>query len=76
MGFLVAPERGAQTRDRLKRTAEDGKDFVVRNSGDLRKVAEAAIDKGKETVEAQRATLESAYKAGMEAYRSASGDRW
>lgn len=75
LGLLVAPHGGTQTRNRLKESAEDGKDFVLRNSEELRKVAEAAIDRGKEAVEAQRATLESAYRAGMEAYRNASGER-
>ena len=76
LGLLVAPERGTDTRVRLKKSAEEGKDFVLRNSEELRKVAEVAIDKGKEAVETQRATLESAYKAGMEAYRNVSGERW
>ena len=76
VGLLVAPERGAQTRAGLRRTAEDGRDCAVRSSQDLRKVAEVAIDKGKEAVEVQRANLESAYKAGVEAYRNAVGEHW
>lgn len=76
LGLLVAPDRGSQTRAGLRRTAEDGRDFAERSSQDLRKVAEVAIDKGKEAVEVQRANLESAYKAGVEAYRNAVGEHW
>lgn len=75
-GLLVAPKRGDETRSDLRRGAEEGRDFLVRSSDELRKVASEAIDRGKEAVEDQRLHLESALKAGMEAYRKSAGSHW
>lgn len=75
-GLLVAPKRGDLTRAGLRRGASEGRDFVVRNSGELRKAASEALDLGKEAAEAKRAHLESALEAGMEAYRKAAGGHW
>ncbi len=75
-GLLVAPKRGDETRADLRRGAQEGRDFVVRNSDELRKAANEALDLGKEAAEAQRSHLESALVAGMEAYRKAAGGHW
>lgn len=75
-GFLLAPKRGRKTRAALKDSARDGRDFVVRSSGDVRKVASEVLDRAKDAAEAQRAHLESALDAGVEAYRKAAGTHW
>ena len=74
IGLLAAPKSGVETMDDLRKTAEEGKDFVLRSSRELRDVAEQALEKGQDVVDAQRASLESAYRAGMDAYRQASGE--
>lgn len=76
IGLLAAPKSGDQTRDDLRRAAGEGMDFVIRNSGQLRNVAEEAVDRGRGLVEAQRTTVESALRAGMDAYRRAAGENW
>lgn len=68
-GLLVAPNRGDRTRDELYRTASDGCELVKRGSREVRKTAETAVGWGKDMLESQRASLESAYLAGMDAYR-------
>lgn len=75
-GLLLAPARGDLTRERLTRGAHEGKAFVSQSSDELYKVAEVAVGKGREAVQEQRANLESAFRAGMEAYRDASGAHW
>ncbi len=76
LGLLAAPSRGSKTRGDLRRAAERGREFVTRGSADLRKCAEVAVERGRETVQEQRANLDSAYRAGMDAYRRAAGEHW
>ena len=71
-GLLVAPKGGDETAADSRRGDKQGRDFVIRSSGALPKVA----DKGIETVDAQRRHVESALEAGMQAYREAAGGHW
>ncbi len=73
-GLLVAPSRGDKTREGLRRTATDGCDLVRRGSEEFRKSAGSVMDWSKEILESQRVNLESAYQAGMDAYRSKAGE--
>lgn len=75
-GLLLAPSTGDRTRARLTRRAHEGKAFISQSSDELRKVAEVAVGKGRQAVQEQRANLESAFRAGMEAYRDVSGAHW
>lgn len=47
MGLLYAPQSGRQTRKLISRAAEDGADFVVERSRDIRRQAEDAFERGK-----------------------------
>ena len=76
LGLLLAPKAGNETREDLRDAVREGGDFVSRNSKDLRKLAVAAVDRGKEAVESQRSNLESSFRAGVEAYRNALGEHW
>ncbi len=70
-GLLVAPSRGDKTREDLRKAAKDGQDLFRKGSEEVLKSAGVAIDWSRELVESQRENLESAYQAGMDAYRSA-----
>lgn len=48
MGLLYAPQSGRQTRKLISRAAEDGADFVVARSREIRRQAEDAFDRGKD----------------------------
>ncbi len=76
LGLLVAPKPGRQLRADLCEGAEEGRDYIVRTSGELRERAESAVGKGKQAVEEQRDQLQAALQAGVQAYRKALGGDW
>lgn len=47
MGLLYAPQSGRQTRKLISRAAEDGADYVVDRTRDIRRQAEDAYERGK-----------------------------
>ncbi len=49
--------------------AEEGRDFVVSRSEEIRKQAEEALEKGKDMVAKQREQLAAALEAGKQAYQ-------
>ncbi len=69
IGLLVAPHRGEKTRQEVLRTAGDGREIVRKRTTEARRSAEAAVKWSRELLGIQRANLESAYRAGMDAYR-------
>ncbi len=48
VGLLYAPQSGRQTRKLISRAAEDGADFVVARSREIRRQAEDAFERGKD----------------------------
>lgn len=74
VGLLTAPKRGREMREDLRRGAEEGSDFMARSPSELVKTVTDGIREGNDAVAAQRARLESALDAGVEAYRSAAGE--
>jgi gas vesicle protein len=73
-GILFAPKSGEETREDLRRRAEEGRDYLKRRSGELRDKAEEALDRGREAVHGQREQLSAALEAGRRAYREATGN--
>ena len=69
LALLFAPRSGKETRDYIVQKAEEGRDFVVSRSDDIRKQAEDALEKGKEMVAKQREQLAAALEAGKQAYQ-------
>jgi gas vesicle protein len=72
-GILFAPKSGEETREDLRRRAEEGRDYLKRRSGELREKAEQAMDRGREAMHGQREQLSAALEAGRRAYREATG---
>jgi gas vesicle protein len=71
IGMLYAPKSGQETREDLRRRAEDGRDYMVNRAKEAREQANKLVDKGKEVVEQQKDQFRSAYEAGRQAYKDA-----
>ena len=69
LALLFAPKSGEETRDLIAQRAGEGRDYVRTKAGDLRKQAEDAVEKGKETVTKQKDLLSAALDAGKQAYQ-------
>ena len=64
------PSSGEKTREVIASKAEEGRDFVVRKSREVRDQATGYVERGKEVLTEQRDHLSAAVEAGKQAYRS------
>ena len=69
MALLFAPRSGKETRDIIVQKVEEGRDFVVTKSEEIRKQAEEAVEKGRDVVSKQKELLSAALEAGKQAYQ-------
>jgi gas vesicle protein len=69
IALLLAPRSGKETRDNIVQTAEEGRDFVVTKTDEIRKQAEDAVEKGKDLMNKQKDLLSAAVEAGKQAYQ-------
>ena len=69
LGLVLAPETGEEIRGTLKNKADEGKDFLKKQTSDWRESAGDIVDKGREVLNRQRDTLNDAIQAGKQAYR-------
>jgi len=69
VGLLFAPKSGEETRDLLMSKADEGKEFLKKQTEGLRDSANDLVDKGRDAVGRQRDTLNDAIQAGKQAYR-------
>jgi gas vesicle protein len=69
MALLFAPRSGKDTRDMIVQKAEEGRDFVVAKSEEIRKQTEDAVEKGRDLVNKQKELLSAALEAGKQAYQ-------
>lgn len=68
IGLLFAPQSGEETREFIKGKADEGKDYLKRQSEDLRAKADDLTDKGRDVLNRQRDNLADALAAGKQAY--------
>lgn len=69
IGLLFAPRSGEETRDMLMSKADEGKDYLKRQTDDLKGSASGIVDKGRDVINRQRDSLSDAIEAGKQAYR-------
>ena len=69
LALLFAPRSGKETRNLIVQKAEEGRDFVVTKTDELRKQAEEAVEKGRGLVTKQKELLSAALEAGKQAYQ-------
>jgi len=72
LGILFAPQSGEETRKLIADKTEEGRDYLLRKSRQVREQAADYIDRGKETVAKQREQIAAAIEAGKQAYRAES----
>ncbi len=69
LGMLFAPKSGDETRDLLMSKADEGKEYLKKQSATWQQSASDLVDKGKEAIGKQKDTLNDAVEAGKQAYR-------
>ena len=69
IGMLFAPKSGEETRDLLLSKADEGKEFLKKQTTVLRDNASELVDKGRDVVSRQKENLNEAIEAGKQAYR-------
>jgi gas vesicle protein len=69
LGILLAPRSGEETRQMLKEKADEGTEYLKRQSADLRENANDLLDKGRQALDRQRDQVAEAMAAGRQAYR-------
>ena len=71
VGLLLAPKTGPETRDLLLSKADQGKDYLLRRTDDLKDSASDLVEKGRTVILKQKDQLNAAVEAGRQAYRDA-----
>ncbi len=69
LGMLFAPKSGDETRDLLMSKADEGKEYLKKQSQTWKDSASDLMDKGKDVLSKQKDTLNDAMAAGKQAYR-------
>jgi gas vesicle protein len=69
VGILYAPKSGRETREQLRESAEEGRDYLVARGREAREQVKDYVEKGKDVVGKQRDQINSAIEAGRSAYR-------
>lgn len=72
MGVLYAPRSGRETRESLKSTAQEGRDYLKNRSREARENVGDWVERGKEVVSRSKEQFGSAVDAGRRAYRETS----
>jgi gas vesicle protein len=69
VGMLFAPKSGGETRDLLMSKADEGKEYLKKQTSGLRDSAGDLLNKGRDVVSRQKDNLNDAIEAGKQAYR-------
>jgi gas vesicle protein len=74
VGILYAPKSGDELRQQLREVAEDGRNSVKERARQARDQAGNWAEKGRDYLNQQKEQIRSAYEAGRQAYREATGN--
>jgi len=69
IGMLFAPKSGEETRGMIMNKADEGKEYLKKQTSGLVDSANDLMDKGREMIGRQKDTLNDAIEAGKRAYR-------
>ncbi len=69
LGMLFAPKSGNETRELILNKADQGKDFIKKQTASIQDTATTLVDKGRDIIGRQRDNINDAVQAGKQAYR-------
>src|SRR5258708_27237694 len=70
LGMLFAPKSGEETRGLLLSKADEGREFLKKQTADLKDNAGDLLNKGRDVISRQKDTLNDAIAAGEKAHRA------
>ncbi len=71
VGVLYAPKSGRETRDTIRQSATEGRDYLTNRGQEFRGQVDTWVKKGKDAVGRSKDQISSAVEAGRQAYRDA-----
>jgi gas vesicle protein len=74
VGVLYAPKSGDEFRQQIREVAEDSRDTVKERARQAREQAGGWAEKGRDYLNQQKDQIRTAYEAGRQAYREATGE--
>jgi gas vesicle protein len=72
--LLYAPKTGEETRQKIRQTAEQGRDVVKEGAQKAREQAGTWGDKGRDYLNSQKDQISAAVDAGRQVYRAATDE--
>lgn len=72
LGVLYAPRSGRETREAIKSSAQEGKEYLKSRGKEARETVNEWVDRGKGVVNRQKEQIGSALESARQAYREAS----
>lgn len=69
LGILFAPKAGDETRELILNKADQGKEYIKKQTANIQETANNLVDKGRDMIGRQRENLSDAVQAGKQAYR-------
>ena len=72
LGVLYAPRSGKETREAIRNSAQEGKEYLRTRGREARENVSQWVERGKEAVTQQKEKLGSALETARQAYREAS----
>jgi gas vesicle protein len=74
IGVLYAPRSGRETRDVLRKGAEEGREYVMDRTQRAREQASQWVERGRDVLNQQKEQFRSAYEAGRQAYQDVTSE--
>lgn len=68
LGVLYAPRSGRETREAIRNTASEGKDYIKNRSREARDAMGQWVERGKDVVSRQRESISNAIDKGVQAF--------
>jgi len=72
LGVLYAPRSGKETREAIRSSAQEGKEYLKTRGKEARENVSQWVERGKDAVNRQKENLGSAMDSARQAYREAS----
>lgn len=74
LGVLYAPRSGRETRESLRSTAQEGREYIRTRGREARETVNQWVDRGKDVVARGKEQFGSAVEATRQAYREATSE--